>query len=94
MKTLARPAVNSMVIKTSRKISLSSLKLFLNEWSSKAYRIKGFVNLKEKNTAAIQCTFNQVEIVEIANDFHPTELIAITDQFTLHEWNSAFKELR
>lgn len=94
MKTLARPAVNSMVIKTSRKISLSSLKLFLNEWSSKAYRIKGFVNLKEKNTAAIQCTFNHVEIVEIANDFHPTELIAITDQFTLHEWNSAFKELR
>ena len=82
-----------MVIKTTRKISLSSLKLFLNEWSLKAYRIKGFVNLKEKITVAVQCNFNLVEIVEIANDFHPTELVAITDQFSLHEWNSAFKEL-
>lgn len=93
MKSLPRPAVNSMVIKTTRKISLSSLKLFLNEWSLKAYRIKGFVNLKEKITVAVQCNFNLVEIVEIANDFHPTELVAITDQFSLHEWNSAFKEL-
>lgn len=93
MKTLARPAVNSMVIKTTRNISLSSLELFLNEWSSKAYRIKGFVNLKEKKTVAVQCTFNLVEIIEIENNFHPTELIAITDQFNLHEWNSAFKEL-
>jgi hypothetical protein len=51
------------------------------------------VNLKEGKTAAVQCTFNIVEIVEIENDFHPTELIAISDQFTLREWNRAFKEL-
>lgn len=93
MKSLPRPSVNSMVIKSSRKISLRSLELFLNSWSPKAYRIKGFVNLKENQTAAVQCTFDLVEILEIANDFHPTELIAITDQFNLHEWNSAFKEL-
>lgn len=93
IKSLPRPSVNSMVIKSSRKISLHSLESFLNNWSSKAYRIKGFVNLKEKKTVAVQCTFNLVEIIEIENNFHPTELIAITDQFTLHDWNVAYKEL-
>lgn len=93
MKAMPRPNVNSMVIKTGRKISGTSLERFLNEWAPKAYRIKGFVNLKEGKTAAVQCTFDSVEIIEIANDFHPTELIAISDQFTLREWNHAFKEL-
>jgi G3E family GTPase len=93
IKSLPRPSVNSMVIKTGRKISKKSLEFFLNEWAPKAYRIKGFVNLKEGKTAAVQCTIGSVEIVEIANDFHPTELIAISDQFTLREWNQAFKEL-
>jgi G3E family GTPase len=93
LKTMSRPNVNSMVIKSGRKMSRNSLEIFLNEWAPKAYRIKGFVNLKEGKTAAVQCTFNSVEISEIANDFHPTELIAISDQFTLREWNQAFKEL-
>jgi G3E family GTPase len=93
LKTMSRPEVNSMVIKTGRKISGSSLQLFLNDWASKAYRIKGFANLKEGKTVAVQCTFDSVEIIEIANDFHPTELIAISDQFKLKEWNAAFKEL-
>jgi G3E family GTPase len=93
IKSLPRPSVNSMVIKSGRKLSRVLLELFLNEWAPKAYRIKGFVNLKEGKTAAVQCTISSVEIVEIANDFHPTELVAISDQFTLREWNHAFKEL-
>jgi hypothetical protein len=51
------------------------------------------VNLKDGKTAAVQCTFDSVQITEIENDFHPTELVAISDQFTLREWNSAFKAL-
>jgi len=93
IKSLPRPSVNSMVIKSGRKLFRISLELFLNNWAPKDYRIKGFVNLKEGKTAAVQCTFITIEIVEIENDFHPTELIAISDQFTLREWNKAFKEL-
>ncbi len=93
IKSLPRPSVNSMVIKSGHKITRNSLELFLNEWTPKAYRIKGFVNLKEGKTAAVQCTLTTTEISEIENDFHPTELIAISDQFTLREWNQAFKEL-
>jgi len=93
IESLPRPSLNSMIIKSGRKLSSISLGFFLNEWAPKAYRIKGFVNLKEGKTAAVQCTFNSVEIIEIENDFHPTELVAISDQFTLREWNQAFKEL-
>ncbi|TNF40460.1 MAG: hypothetical protein EP310_08915 [Bacteroidetes bacterium] len=91
LKAMSRPDVNSMVIKTGRKISKNSLEMFLNDWAPKAYRIKGFVNLKEGKTAAVQCAFDSIEIIEIENDFHPTELIAISDQFTLREWNLSFK---
>jgi G3E family GTPase len=93
LKAMPRPDVNSMVIKSGRKLSRNSLELFLNEWAPKAYRIKGFVNLKDGKTAAVQCTFNSVQITEIENDFHPTELVAISDQFTLREWNRTFKAL-
>jgi G3E family GTPase len=93
VKTMLRPAVNSMVIKTGRKISQASLEFFLNTWAPKAWRIKGFVNLKNNKTVAVQCTFDTVEIVEIQNLFHSTEVVAITNQFTLKEWNRSFREL-
>ncbi len=93
IKTMPRPEINSMVIKSGRKMSRDALAQFLNEWAPKAYRIKGFVNLKEGKTAAVQCTLSSVEIIEIKDAFHPTELIALSDQFTLREWNRSFKEL-
>jgi hypothetical protein len=93
MKTMARPDVNSMVIKTTRKIAEKSLRLFLLEWAPKAYRIKGFVNVKEGKTMAVQCTLENVEIIELDTNYHPTELIALADQFTQREWYDAFKIL-
>ena len=93
VKTLGNPNINSMVIKSGRKLSRNSLELFLNEWAPKAYRIKGFVNLKAGKTAAVQCSFDTIEVIPMENDFHPTELIAMSDQFTLKEWNRDFKEM-
>lgn len=93
VKTMPRPDVNSMVIKTARNISKESLQNFLNEWVPKAYRIKGFVKLKDNKIVAVQCTFDSIAIINVEDGFHPTELIALTDQFTLREWNKAFKQL-
>jgi G3E family GTPase len=93
VKTMPRPEINSMVIKTAKTISENALQIFLNEWAAKAYRIKGFVKLKEGKTVAVQCTFETIEIVELKDDFHPTEIIALSDQFTLREWNRSFRDL-
>jgi G3E family GTPase len=93
IKSLPRPAVNSMVIKTTRKISEKALSDFLHQWAPKAYRIKGFVNVKEGATIAVQCTFDNVEKHLMDGSFHPTEIVALSDQFTLNEWNKAFRQL-
>ncbi len=92
-KTLPRPEINAMVIKSGKKVSQKALEGFLAEWSPKAYRIKGFVNLSERKTVAVQCTLGTMEIEETELSFQSTELIALTENFTLREWNKAFKEL-
>lgn len=91
VKTMPRPDVNSMVIKSSKKVNREDLQKFLTDWAAKAYRIKGYINLKEGVTVAVQCTFNDVKLIDVEDSFHPTELIALSDQFTLREWNKAFK---
>lgn len=93
VKPMPRPDVNSMVIKSSKKVRREKLQDFLQEWAPKAYRIKGYINLKEGVTVAVQCTFDSVEVLNVENSLHPTELIALTDCFTLREWNKAFKAL-
>jgi len=90
-KTLARPDVNSMVIKSGRKLSEENFHEFLRQWAPKAYRIKGFINLKNGKTLAVQSVFEKVEFIEVSNRYEPTELVAITDRFSLHEWNKSFR---
>ena len=94
VKTLARPDINSMVLKSGRKLSEENLTVFLNMWAPKAYRIKGFVNVKNGKTLAVQCTTGLIETFPVLNRYGSTELIALTDKFTLREWNKSFKELR
>lgn len=91
-KPLARPEVNSMVIKSGKKLTRESLIQFLKIWAPKTYRIKGYVNLKDGTTVAVQCVFENVEFSEVPDNFHPTELVALSDQFTLRQWNQSFKE--
>lgn len=92
-KPMARPDVHSMVIKSGRKLNREALGDFLNEWAPKAYRIKGFVNLKDGKTVAVQCTFGTIEILEVESSFQSTELVAITEEFTLREWHRDFKKV-
>ena len=93
IKTLPRPELNSMVIKTTKAVKRGALQQFLEKWAPKSYRIKGYVKLKGATTVAVQCTFDSIEIIEVESDFHPTELIALSEHFTLREWYKSFKEL-
>jgi G3E family GTPase len=92
VEPMARPEINSMVIKSGKKLDLIALKQFLEEWSTMAYRIKGYVNLTDGTTVAVQCIFDQIKTFPADFFLGPTELIALSDQFTLHEWNKSFKE--
>ncbi|MFV0592284.1 MAG: CobW family GTP-binding protein [Draconibacterium sp.] len=94
VQAMPRPAVNSMVIKTKKKVSKAALLSFLENWAPKSYRIKGYVKLSEKKVMAVQCTFDTVSVTEVDDDFLPTELVALSDRFTLKEWSRAFRELK
>ncbi|MGE0018984.1 MAG: GTP-binding protein [Draconibacterium sp.] len=93
MKTLPRPEINSMVIKTTRKVKYELLVDFLTFWAAKSFRIKGFVNLADNTVCAVQCVFDKIQIQQVDPGFFPTELVALTENFTLREWNKAFREL-
>jgi hypothetical protein len=82
-----------MVIKTTRKISFESLVAFLHFWAPKSLRIKGFVNLKDGTIYAVQCVYNDIQLQQVEQNFYPTELVALTHDFKLREWNKAFREL-
>jgi len=88
---MKRPEINSMVLKSGRKISRESLKAFIREWAPKAYRIKGFVNVTEGKTISVQCTFDTIEMQEAGYYYGSSELIALSGSFTLREWDKAFK---
>jgi G3E family GTPase len=90
---LDKPGVRSMVIKTSRRISRTNLDAFLWQWAPLAYRIKGFVSLDDGSSVLVQCTMGRSEIKPSAAKQGPTELIALTDEFDLREWNRAFREM-
>jgi G3E family GTPase len=91
-KPLPRPDVFSMVLKTTRIISENRLAEFLRKWAPLSYRIKGFARVADSTTVAVQCTPGQIDIQSVSFWPGPTEMIALTDQFTLHEWNQSFRE--
>ncbi|MFW6290529.1 MAG: CobW family GTP-binding protein [Mariniphaga sp.] len=90
---LERPSINSMVIKSGRKTTLEKAMWFLREWAPKAYRIKGYINLMNGKCLAVQCVLDTVNCTEINGTYYSSELIALTDQFTLREWNNSFKTI-
>jgi G3E family GTPase len=93
LSPLGRPEVNSMVIKSGRKTTLEQALEFLNRWAGMAYRIKGYINLKNGNTLAVQCVYNDINCREIPGSYYSSELIALTDKFSLHDWNRSFKSI-
>ncbi len=89
---MGRPKINSMVLKSSRRISALNLRKFLNRWSPDAYRIKGYAATFDEGLVAVQCIREQVEIHPVNFASGITELIALTDQFSLLEWNRSFRQ--
>ncbi len=87
-----RPEIRSMVLKSSRKISSPGLVQFLERWAPEAYRIKGYAATHDKGLLAVQCTMGQIDIREVKYPSQITELIALTDQFSLHGWNRSFRQ--
>jgi G3E family GTPase len=72
-----RPDLESVVIKSSKNISLKNLNSFLESLKPDILRGKGFVKLEEGDTAFVQGVFDEYEIRNIPDLSEPTELVLI-----------------
>ncbi len=93
MSPLGRPEIKSMVIKSGRKTSAENAMKFIHQWAGMAYRIKGYINLKNGNTLAVQCVYGDINCREMPGSYYSSEIIALTDRFTLHEWNRSYRSI-
>ncbi len=88
--SLGPPGIQTMVIRTTRPVSEASLREFLAAWAPLSYRIKGYVLTGTRSKVAVQCTQGQTVVRQAEFWPGPTELVALTDHFTLREWRRSF----
>lgn len=74
---VARPDLESLVIKTNRSISEKNLLAFINEIRAHFVRCKGHVTIQGQRKFFIQGVYEQYEIKETPYFEAPTELVAI-----------------
>ncbi|TKG94607.1 hypothetical protein EYV94_11705 [Puteibacter caeruleilacunae] len=87
-----RPDMGTCVLRTHEKISLDGLKDFIDDLIVDCPRIKGFVKLTNDKVVAIQTTFDQVDIKEIANFGGNSEIIAFGYNLDVRRLRTAYKE--
>jgi len=92
-KSSDRPNLGSAVIRSNKKISQQHLALFLKEYKKKAYRLKGYVNMEDGKTVAVQSCFGETQILEQANYVGPTEIIAIGPGINPLTFSKQFRSL-
>lgn len=88
-----KPNLGSAVIRSNKKISQPNLEQFLREYEQKVYRLKGYVNLENGNTMAVQSCFGETHILEAANYAGPTEIIALGPEIKAGEFSKKFRAL-
>jgi len=90
-KSGGRPGINTCVLRTNDKISENDLHNFIRELLPDCIRIKGFVNLADGRTVAVQTVFEHVEFKEIANFSGLTEIIVFSEYLTVKTVYGKFK---
>jgi len=89
-----RANVNTVVLKTTFKISDAKLNLFLKEVESLVFRMKGFVNLDNGQTIRIQSSFGITHTEQIDQYSGPTEMIGIGFDITAADFGKKFHSIR
>lgn len=76
-KPLARPDIQSIVIRNSLEIKRENLKTFLEINKANCIRCKGYIKLKNNNFAFVQGVFDKINIENIPDFLGPTEFVMI-----------------
>ncbi len=88
-----RPHIKVGVLKTNKSISKERLEEFIEYYSRKTVRIKGFAKLANNQVVSIQSTYNHFKLSEIDYFDGPTEIIAMGEEFNLSEFSREYRAL-
>lgn len=88
-----RPAVSSALVKTTRRISRTSLAAFLHQFGPEAYRLKGYVWLDDGTVLAVQSCFGDVEMRPYDRYEGPTVLVALGAALDPVSFGRSFRRL-
>jgi G3E family GTPase len=92
-ESCGRPDISVFVLKTTKTISRGNLELFIDNYSKKTIRMKGFAKLSDNHCMAIQSSFDRYELKFIEMYNGPTEIIAMGDELDVSEFSRRYREL-
>ena len=87
-----RPEIGVGVFRSSRGISKKKLIQFIDIYSKKTIRIKGFAKLANGGGVAVQTSYEYKEFKDVEDFKGSTELIVMGEGFNLSEFNRNYKE--
>ena len=87
-----RPDLCTVVIKSSKIISIGYLESFIRKYSLITYRIKGYV-VTTVGVTAVQSSFDQIGLQPVANNYYPTEIVLIGPEIDQKSVQQEFENL-
>lgn len=91
VKAGSKPDMGVSFLRMHEQISKKQLLLFIDDIIPSSQRIKGFVNLKEGGTLAIQLVYDNFEYKMLDKYEGRTEIIVFNDNYTPRELQKLFK---
>ena len=92
VKSGSKPDMGLSLLRIHDKISKEQLVSFIEKIISTSDRIKGFVNLIDGNTVAVQSVYDNYEIMDMENYEGRTELIIFNNTYSPRQLQKMFKE--
>ena len=92
LESAGRPEIGVGVYRSSRGISKEKLIQFIDIYSKKTIRIKGFAKLANGGGLAVQTSYKYQEFKDVEDFRGSTELIVMGDGFNLSEFSRNYKK--
>lgn len=94
IEAAGRAEINTLVLKTSSRIALVSLKQFLHELETRLIRMKGYVWLEDGTFIKVQSAFGDTKINPAENYAGITEIIGLGYNINPAEFGRRFHDFR
>ncbi len=91
---LGRSDIRTLILKTSRRIHMKGLQIFISEHTASLIRVKGYVLLEDETAVEVQQVFGKTLIRPAENYSGQTELVGLGWGIESRDFGRKFHEIR